>query len=196
MDLKEQLQNQIYFIGASCNAYDQGQEIEAIRIAVALRILFHDTRNQTSLLTQLGARAVRILSTVPRMPPGAVFFSGMGRMRLSKTTPTIGPQLGDGSTKLLMPREDWWQQVVVLVGSVKASRKDIALGAANKDGGAHVDPKMGKNYEMLRHGLWARVYHEGQEIVSSEQIQRTQLLCLRQMGYEVLNSSELVALCS
>lgn len=137
MDLKEQLQNQVYFINASCDAYDQGREIEAIRIAVALRILFHDTRNQTSLLTQLGAKAVRILSTVPLMHPGAVFFSGMGRMKLSKTTTTIEPALGDAPTKLLMSREDWWQQVVVVVvvGSVKASRKDIALGAADKDGG-------------------------------------------------------------
>ena len=194
MDLKEQLRNQIYFISTSCNAYDQDQVIEAVRIAVSLRILFHDTRNQTSLLTQLGAGKLRILSDVSRIEPNAVFFSGMGRIKLSGTAATIEPALGNAFTKLLMSREDWWQQIVALVGSVKVSRKDIVLGAANKEGGAHVDPKMGENYKKLRQGLWRVVYHQGGKTVGSEPIPKTQLVCLRQMGHEILNSPELVAL--
>ena len=43
MDLLEHFQRHLKFIEASCVAYDQGDTYEALRIAVSLRVLFHDT---------------------------------------------------------------------------------------------------------------------------------------------------------
>ncbi len=194
MDLREQLRNQISFIRTSCEGYDRGQVIEAIRVAAALRVLFHDTGRQTSLLTQLGAKQIRILSTVAQVHPNVVFFSGMSPLRITSTNGTVRASLGDAATKIPMPRLEWWQQVVSVVGSLRASRKDIVLGAANKEGGAHVDPQMSKDYRKLREGIWARVHYQGGREIVREPIRGTQLVCLRQMGYEVLNSPELIAL--
>jgi hypothetical protein len=66
------------------------------------------------------------------------------------------------------------------------SRAVIALTAANKDGGAHVDTELPPEYATLDEGVW----------VSSRdgRIGDHHLLYLRQMGYEVLNSPKLVAI--
>lgn len=41
-----------------------------------------------------------------------------------------------------IPVADWWEQVVYVSGNrIKASRRDLVLAAADKDGGAHVDKK-------------------------------------------------------
>ena len=42
-ELEEHLKEQIEFLLASCEDYDNGRNSEAKRIAATLRILFHDT---------------------------------------------------------------------------------------------------------------------------------------------------------
>src|SRR3990172_6529 len=53
-ELSQQLLDQIAFIRASCDLFDNGNEREGKRIATAVRILVHDTKNSHSLLMQLG----------------------------------------------------------------------------------------------------------------------------------------------
>ena len=66
-NVKEQLRRQLGFIQTSCNSYDDGAHDEAVRIAVALRVLFHQNPPKShSLINQLSLRAsVKILSTFP-----------------------------------------------------------------------------------------------------------------------------------
>lgn len=42
------------FLRRSCGSYDDGFEGEACRLAVTLRVLLHNTRQSTALLTQAG----------------------------------------------------------------------------------------------------------------------------------------------
>jgi hypothetical protein len=63
-DFSAQLGRQIGFLERSCLAYGSGHQEEALRIAVSLRVLFHDTQSSVSLLTHLGVKAsARVLST-------------------------------------------------------------------------------------------------------------------------------------
>ena len=53
-ELLAHLWDQIKFLVASSKSYDQGFEGEAKRLAVAIRVLMHDTTQSNALLTQLG----------------------------------------------------------------------------------------------------------------------------------------------
>jgi hypothetical protein len=53
-DLVAHLREQYGFLAVSCELFDQGNEAEAKRIAVAIRTLVHDTPASHSLLEQLG----------------------------------------------------------------------------------------------------------------------------------------------
>lgn len=77
MNLSEQLRRQLKFIDASCRAYDAGEIEEALRIAVSLRVIFHDTTNSTSLLTHLGKKqSISLISTIGtgKPPPTACWI--------------------------------------------------------------------------------------------------------------------------
>jgi hypothetical protein len=55
-----------------------------------------------------------------------------------------------------VPVEDWWESDSVMNASgVSVSRKQIILGAANRDGGAHVDRKLQAFYEHLVEGQFS-----------------------------------------
>jgi hypothetical protein len=54
--LDEQLKRQLKYLDNSSLIYDQGDHEEAIRLAVTLRVLLHDTTNSTSLLRHLGIK--------------------------------------------------------------------------------------------------------------------------------------------
>ena len=171
---RERLADQLGFLKTSCERYDEGDEREAIRIATALRVMFYDTRSSTSLLTHLKAKDNVALYSVSRPPPPSTLeFRGMGRTTLIITPKDyevvrqVEPVLDDEAhphTPLSV--RDWWEMPVFvsrqgsqlrLMGTLAAStgedyvitRGDIILGAANKDGGAHVDAVLRLDYEFL-----------------------------------------------
>ena len=74
------------------------------------------------------------------------------------------------------------------------TRRDVILGAANKDGGAHVDPKFTPGYKLLTDGVWTRRVYQGGVAVASARIGNSQFPFIRQMAFEVLNSPELLTL--
>jgi hypothetical protein len=163
---------------------------EAIRIGTVIRVLFHDTKNSTSLLTQIGAGTLRILSTVRPIPPGAIFADGIGLFQMTSEQTNVRPKLGSGSFKGLMGRDSWWNQVIAVSNRLEITRRAIVLASTNKDGGAHVDPKLTPEYQELRRGIWDAVEQDGTAAAISDY----QFIFLRQAGYEVLNSPELIAL--
>src|ERR1044071_1171681 len=78
--LADHVRRQMNFIITSCRAYDSGLRAEAIRIAVATRVLFHDTPNSHSLIrSHLGLSDLRLRSTaVPLLGPEAHFPGFIG----------------------------------------------------------------------------------------------------------------------
>ena len=61
--LIRKLREHIRFIQRSCQAYDQGDESEALRIATSLRVIFHTTAMSVSIVSHLGFENKQMLSS-------------------------------------------------------------------------------------------------------------------------------------
>ena len=106
----------------------------------------------------------------------------------------IVPVVGAGYALPLLTR-------ITVAGSLAATtgenfciaRKDIILGAVDKEGGAHVDEKPAPDYERLASTGVLRMY-EGEinlvdgRVVRLPPLEDAPFVFLRQMGYEVLES--------
>src|SRR3954453_8408028 len=79
-ELVQHLDEQLGFLRSSAQAYDAGDTAEAKRLAVAVRILLHDTNSSHSLLGLLGVKdSLRFVDTageLPALPPDRVLPNG------------------------------------------------------------------------------------------------------------------------
>src|SRR5689334_19735845 len=131
--LRKQLRRQLGFLRASCEDYDRGDQDEAIRIAVCIRVLLHDPktnrpgrRQSRSILDQLSAKRIRLLSTVKDVGDwrSLPFFDGLTTF-IPERGP--GPKLdGEGAGSFMLypahggyvppktrcprqlPVQEWW----------------------------------------------------------------------------------------
>jgi len=206
IDFKEQLERQLSFIRNSCELFDRGQPEEAIRIAVSMRVLFHETRNQTPLLRHLNANNINLLSTCPdRSIRPEHAENGLKRLEISfdmapitfaRGRASVEPELDQAPHKEFVSFSRWWNQTVFVVppGNLEVSRKSLALAAADKDGGAHVDNELAPEYQNVIDALRfdaSVVTNRGKVEVP---LRNFHLVVLRQMGFEVLNSPDLTEL--
>lgn len=194
-----QLSNQIHFIRNSCLAYDAGMVAEGVRIATALRVMFHQTKRSTSLLTHLGSPAILLLSTCATAKPKQAFFPAMCNIELDPRNKRMEyvPKLHVDYERPVPFNTWWWNEIVYLANPMrsKINRRDLVLGAANQDGGAHVDSVLEPRYEKVLQGLgWAMTVHPDGEPSEHIPCKHGHLAALRQMGYEVLNSPDLLGL--
>lgn len=198
-DFKEQLRKQIDFLRTSCDLYDAGKKDEAIRIANALRIIFHDTRSSTSLLKHLNAGAIRLLSTCEDIRANAQFWANLTDIELDPAhgRAEFRPKLATDRSKRPVGRYRWWSDEIIYLivpHKIKLNRRDLVLGAANKDGGAHVDQHLAPDYEAILEGAgWMMTTYEN-EVVRNIPFKYGHLAALRQIGYEVLDSPDIVRL--
>ena len=202
---QEELKKQLGFLWRSCQWYDEGEVDEAIRIAVPIRTLIHDTRNSTSLLTHLNAKGIKLRSTVEDPSENATWYMGMGQYKQwryeGKAGASYDPSFDDTPVMTLLPVSKWWEQIVYVfsrrseadptgeIEVLRLSRKDIILTATNKDGGAHVDKKLTPAYEMLAaDGTVGSFIWESDGVKQEFPITKAHLVALRQIGHEVLRS--------
>ena len=201
------LKQQIGFIIRSCDSFDAGHTDEAIRIATSLRILFHNTGQSTSLMAHLDALDISLLSTVidrdaeiaaQGLHDGIVIFGGLFCTRISSETGvSLQASLDGGETRELVPITKWLNQAVSSTMSrIRVTRRDIILGATNKDGGAHVDLNLPVPYQVASGESPIGFFMKKPGVENRNPLERTHLVSLRQMGYEILNSPDLQSLCS
>jgi hypothetical protein len=145
--LTKKLEEQCRFIRRSSEAYDQGAEDEALRIATSLRVIFHQTNLSISLVRHLGFEGKEMLSSSRGHGDWKDYLSY--EINLNSPVPIrMRPILGDKFHKLSI--EDWWKNETVFFHNGKNhSRRKIILSAANKDGGAHVAADLDNYYEFL-----------------------------------------------
>ncbi len=194
MKYQEKLKTQLSFIKRSCRDYDTGIKEEALRIAVSLRVLFHDTKKSSSLLKIAGIKEkINLISTI-----GTGQFHEDFKDKFVISIPVmmspkgVNPILGNGKFSKLFSANKWWNEVV-MVQHQSFSRKDIILSAANQDGGAHVDSKPSKKTNELKNGIGtftATVNGKKQ----TKQLVDHHFPMIRQFAYEVLNSPDLTKL--
>ncbi len=196
VNFNDQLERQIRFIEASCKNFDEGHKDEAIRIGTCLRVIFHQTSSSTSLLTHLNAPTTQLLSTSTINSPGLGFCNNSTNAMLNPFTNEMWaePWLDSAPNRRTINHLEWWSgEIMFSRDSVTVSRKDLSLWAANKDGGAHVDQDPGADYETVRKGmdfLFALGKPDGSSVLLA--ISDLHLAALRQSGYEILNSPELL----
>jgi hypothetical protein len=152
--LEEHLRDQLQFLRLSAEAYDSGFEGEAKRLAIALRVLFHDTKNSHSLLGQLNRLGASFLSTAMPRPPGSITSHfGLVTMGLKEGDTKYLAMLDDVPVKRWLPFADWWGEVVFADGKgQEMTRRGLVTTAADQDGGAHVDPELDATYAALASG--------------------------------------------
>lgn len=199
MAAKEQLQTQLRLIESACGSYDGGLHEAALHIAVALRVLIHETPKSHSLLGQLGSRnSLKLLSTFPELKIEPARADGV----LAETI-TFGvgigpfgfqPSLGNSSDKHYLSVDAWWNEVIHEFRQ-RFSRADIILAAANQDGGAHVAPNPAQKTVLLRGSLGTLTTTTSRGTEKRE-LTNPHFSLIRQFGFEILNSPDLRALVS
>jgi len=192
----KKLNEHIGFIQRSCVEFDSGIEEEAIRIAASLRVLFHDTRSSTSLLSHLKLTGSKVLSSSGAHGNFKDFLGQ--RIDVSSATPVIMiPVLGDKFKEVSV--KSWWDEEPVFNHAGKSfSRKMIILSIANKDGGSHVDKDLQPYYEILCAGEYALGITGSLEYAGEPPFEQgvtkyppnAHLALMRQFAHEVLLTSK------
>lgn len=193
-DFAAHLRKQLGFLARSCQAFDAGNHDEAIRIATVVRVLIHQTKNCTSLLKHLGATTINLLTTSKGATPNTLMLFSMGTIAIQGDGRNdYSPTLDDSPYKDFVPVSKWWDQIVLVQNNMRLSRRKIVLGAADQDGGAHVDAKLNAEYYALTQaGFVGSVSNFSNTKHSAHPLENTHFVCLRQIGYELLNSPELL----
>jgi len=213
VDFRQQLRRQITFLENSCQAYDQGGVEEAVRIAVALRVIFHDSQNSTSLLAHLGKKmSITLLSTADPfiedpVAPNLYLVQLVASLNLINQNRDAEfrcnclPRLGGTARKDQIPFQRWWKKEHVIKHKQPATtltRRDLVLAAANRDGGAHVDKTLDPTYDYVRLGSGLEIeIHLNPRFGLPPQkaaFENIHFASLRQIAFEVLNSPSLLAL--
>jgi hypothetical protein len=150
---------QLRFLRREAAAYDDGDEAEAKNLAHRIRMWVHDTGHVTSLLTHLGLKErMPFRDTAPAEPPAGVIAIGAGLCMFHFTMATPGtiefrPVLDNLSEDRMHPPAcfaDWWQRPVLSdTHGNEFSRRDLVLGVAHQDGGAHIDATLAPKYQAI-----------------------------------------------
>jgi hypothetical protein len=185
-DLQNHLAEQIAFLESSCAAFDNGQEVEAKRIAVQLRILFHDTKNSKSLLGQLNMLNGTFVDTSTKPIAGSVVaHNSLAYVEVGAAVRYI-PMLERVAVKNVTFM-DWWNGVIFVDNNNdELTRAKLVLTIANQDGGAHVDPALDKVYaDLSRNNSLGLTKHSP---AGEEPMPGPERAALRQIAYEALKS--------
>ncbi len=186
--LEQHLRDQIGFLDRSCKSYDAGDVAEYKRMAVAIRILVHESRASKSLLGQLGLTNDPILSfaepidgrnLLPDWPLGLIEMSGGGgRYRPILDQGPVPPRP--------LPLDQWGHEIVYRdPDKYSIDRATIVLVAANQDGGAHVDPEIDDRYSALASdGGGMMMFGPMGEVTLSD----LEKVCIRHIAFELTTS--------
>lgn len=190
--MRSQLQRQLGYLQRSARLFDLGYLDEGVRIATCLRVLFHDRPRdpltQGSIYKQLGRPRLSMRTTVEPRSFGPGVFAFDGYCHLPGNMLPWGEYL-KGDLHLLEV-DGWWSQVIFVVDRNQVTRRQLALWAAEKDGGAHTDAQLHPGYEALFR-MWLSVPTESSQSTSTA-VPHQHLFALRRFALEVLASDELL----
>lgn len=185
-DLEDHLKDHIAFLKSSADAYDAGQDGEAKRLAVSIRVLCHDTRNSHSLLGQLGMVQQSFISTaIPHDARNISTHNGLCMVAMNGAATQYIAMLDGTPYRRHVTFDDWWREIVFVDDKkIQLSRRDIVLSVADQDGGAHVDPALNEAYARLsRHNSLGWVHSDGR---SEYPIRPPERAAVRQIAHELI----------
>lgn len=189
--LAKHLSEQIGFLQSSAKSYDLGNEAEAKRMAVTLRVLLHDTKVSSSLLGQMHLKKrMQFVSTAQKYSPTNL-LSQQCLLMLSFVGDTARyvPLFENGNRYRLLSYPDWSGEIVLSDQHKRLfRRKQVLKLLANQDGGAHVDPELDDTFAVMKTNNltgWVVTRADGTTTpFSNDAVYAT----MRQMTFEVLQS--------
>lgn len=201
MNLGLEIAKQLNFIISSCKLYDAGRMEEALRIAVAARVLFHNTSQSKAVIGgHLPATGMKLVSTTMfKLGWPAIQSNFLGFIAMYPSFGCFKAMLDDSKRKQDIGWQEWWSTEPIMAlnkAQESITRKQLVLACANKDGGAHVDAIKPNEYERLEDGLGFEVVctFKGKTHPERVKLRYANLAALRQIGHEILSSTELTQL--
>lgn len=158
--IHEKLEEQRHLLRHAIEAMASGDLTHALHVATTIRVLVHETGRSKPLLKQLKVsyldlpildRAVPQPQEVPKGRQATVFWCPVSAT-LSAPSGTIGLITDlDSPDYVQSVLGAWWEgnPCMVLPGLGPVYRRELALGLANNEGGAHVDPDIPKRYQAV-----------------------------------------------
>lgn len=212
-ELMNHLYEQLGFLRRSAAHYDEGDFSEAKRLATTLRLLLHDTKQSKSLLRQLDLlNKLRFIDTAGVIEPDKFETLPRGRFRASIAIGVPLAPIAWGSWKGFrfvarlddhrtsfrpIPFPTWWNSAVVAIPpKFRLSRRELVLGVANQDGGAHVDASLREQFAGIARQRF--ILGSRKQPLSIATIQRPEhkgppnpsLPMVRQIAYELTKTLE------
>ncbi len=210
-ELEEILTGQLYLLNKSCKEYDNGDEIEVIRISGHLRTLLHQTSKSTPLLELLGLRSSLTMydTAVPKGAFGGFkILSGSSQLMINRAKSNFyaglvckeiqgnrnninvlrcSAQLEPSFLNKKITFKDWWDNNIVFDDGLgnTLNRKDIVTLIANKDGYSHVDDNPPQKYLIFKNSNVVQFNLNGQ-LTSPKNIPIYP--AVRQIAFEFINS--------
>ncbi len=176
-DLITHLKDQIDFMISSTISFDNEFEGEAKRLAATIRVLVHDTKSCSALLTQLNKMNILFFDSASAFDPRNPLTCNcllLKRLYKEETEDLEAdyiapldnlPPTRNKDKKVSFGR--WWNRNTVFKdkGGNLFSRRDIVLTVADKEGGAHIDPTLDQPYANLTkfNSLAWKVHTESKE---------------------------------
>ena len=190
-DLEIALARQLRFLQKSANDFDNGDLDEAIRMAATLRVLLHDGKgNSRSLISQLNLREKAFISTVEPYEPNPLIiipYWGLIKINFTPSGTTAMAVLDDAGVSRSLIFTDWWAETVFVDEEQNSfTREGLILLVTDKDGGAHVDPKLPEPYANLsRNNSLGVLFGNGHKWIP---LKHPEWIAIRQIAHEVLKS--------
>ncbi len=188
-DFQERLREQYRFLTKSVAEFYSGDTSEAVRIAAIVRVLLNETGNSKPLLKQLRPNYLDLpileKNPLPPAEPNKVIVLNIP-ISYEFDSKGIRPKLNLASTSYQLVRLGaWWANpCLVIPGGMAFARKDLVLTLANKEGGAHVDSSLPKEYLALIESRPVHFVYNGHELDSGNLAR----LMVGQSGAELTDS--------
>jgi hypothetical protein len=133
-----------------------GDLAEALRIATTIRVMVHETGSSKPLLKQIVPNYLDLkIQDWPDAkpepgPPGTHAVIALHvpvSMNITEHGVFLNPDLNGFPTSIV---GRWWARPSLILPNMGSmSRKEVVLGLANNEGGAHVDTEITRKYEQL-----------------------------------------------
>lgn len=174
--LSRALGDQRHLLKTSIAGMATGDLTQALHIATSIRVLVHETGASKPLLKQFHSNYLDlpILDKILEPPKdvhaglAAITFycpvSAKISIRDGNATVTLNTDLNEPSY-VLSKLGAWWNGICMVLPAVGPfSRRELVLGLANKEGGAHVDADISAKYRAVLGSQLVRANLNGTDI--------------------------------
>lgn len=143
------LQSQYTRLKDALNGFYAGSGVQALNVAITMRVLVHETKHSESLLSRLRQDYWDLTIRHKPLNPRAVLVVPMRFQLVGGGTGRLLRSGFDSPSYRFVPLRRWWNDDYQPLGNIKLSKKTIVLNVSDKDGGAHVDDKVPDSHATL-----------------------------------------------